>query len=182
MNEAADAHASALEASNAMKRVRGADVVPHLVPYLRQFLADNPDPDRNVFIMMRFRETEQMASIHSTLCDALARHGMTGLRADDKDYTGELWTNLQVYMTGCHLGIAVFEDIDERDFNPNVSLELGYMFGTSRRCLLLKEKRLPALPADVVNRLYKPFDAFRIAETIDAEVARWVSVDLGMAK
>lgn len=179
---AANAHARKIEAANAIGRIRGVDSVPHLVPYLREFLTDHPDPDVNVFIMMRFRETEQMASIHRTMKDSLAGRGMSGLRADDKDYTGELWSNLQVYMTGCHLGIAVFEDIDDRDFNPNVSLELGYMLGISRRCLVLKEKRLPALPTDVANRLYKPFDAFRIAETIEAEIDRWVTVDLGLGQ
>lgn len=177
---AVEAHVRGIETANAIRRIRGANAVPHLVPFLRQFLADHPDPNVNVFIMMRFRATEQMGSIHQTLKAALARHGMSGLRADDKDYTGELWSNLQVYMTGCHLGIAVFEDIDERDFNPNVSLELGYMLGTSRRCLVLKEKHLPALPTDVANRLYKPFDAFQIVETIEAEIDRWVTVDLGV--
>lgn len=177
--DVADAHVQQLDTSQAVSRVRGADAVPHLVPYLRAFLASHPDPDRNVFIMMRFRDTDQMQSINRTIRDALAGHGMAGLRADDRDYTGELWSNLQIYMTGCHFGIAVFEDIDDRDFNPNVSLELGYMLGTSRRCLLLKEKRLPNLPTDVVNRLYKPFDAFHIEETVSAQIDRWVSVDLG---
>ncbi len=175
----ASAHVVEVERTVAISRVKGADTIPHLSDYLREFLNDNPDPDRNVFLMMRFQDTEQMRSVNDSLRNSLAANGMNPLRADDKDYTGELWTNLQVYMAGCHLGVAVFEDIDNRDFNPNVSLELGYMLGTGRRCLLLKEKRLPTLPADVVNRLYKPFDAFKIESTIRAQVDRWVQVDLG---
>jgi hypothetical protein len=80
---------------------------------------------------------------------------------------------------GCTRGIAVFEDIDERDFNPNVSLELGYMLGRSKRCLLLKEQRLPVLPADVIHRLHKPFDVFSISDTIRTLILRWIDVDLG---
>jgi hypothetical protein len=97
-----------------------------------------------------------------------------------RDYTGELWSNIEVYMTCSMYGVAVFEDIDKRDFNPNVSLELGYMLANRRRCLILKEQRLPDLPADVVHRLYKPFDMFDIERSVSREVARWVDVDLGI--
>lgn len=110
----------------------------------------------------------------------LNNYGFKALRADARDYTGELWSNIQVYMTGCQLGIAVFEDIEQRDFNPNVSLELGYMMAKQRRCLILKEKRLPNLPADVVHRLYKQFDMFDIERSVSREVANWVAIDLGV--
>ena len=32
-----------------------------------EFLRDHPDPSRNVFVMMRFRETEQYQSIHDSI-------------------------------------------------------------------------------------------------------------------
>jgi len=85
-------------------------------------------------------------------------------------------------MTCCRYGIAVFEDIERRDFNPNVSLELGYMLGRRKRSLILKERRLPNLPADVVHRLYKPFDMFAISDTVSREVNRWIEVDLGFPR
>lgn len=75
--------------------------------------------------------------------------------------------------------VSVFEDIDHRDFNPNVSLELGYMLGKHKRCLILKERRLQQLPTDVVNRLYKPFDAFDIEGSIGSQVLEWIDNDLG---
>jgi hypothetical protein len=178
---AADDHVRAIQEALATSGVRGIERVPHLVPFVRTFLRDHPDPARNVLIMMRFGRTDQLDAIHATLRSALEATGMTALRADDKDYTQELWTNLEVYMTGCEFGIAVFEQIDQRDFNPNVSLELGYMLATGRRCLLLKEQRLPTLPADVVHRLYKEFDAYHIEDTVGQQVRRWVSVDLGLA-
>jgi hypothetical protein len=128
--------------------------------------------------MMRFAPKDQLKTVHSAVRDTLTARGLQCVRADDRDYTGDVWSNIEVYLTGCKYGIAVFEDIDERDFNPNVSLELGYMMGRKRRCLLLKEKRLPKMPADVVHKLYQPWDAFKIEETISAQVARWVDVDL----
>lgn len=130
--------------------------------------------------MMRFLETDQMREIHEGITAELADRDYQGIRADDRDYTGELWSNVEVCMIGCSLGIAVFEDIEQREFNPNVSLELGYMLGRQKRCLLLKERRLPDLPADVVHRLYKPFDAFNIEETVRAQIGRWIEVDLGV--
>ena len=177
---AARAHATEVEATKALSRLGDTAHVRHLEPYLRTFLQDHPDYDRNVFIMMRFSETPQMKQIHESIVACLAGHGMNAVRADDRDYTGELWSNIEVYLTGCKYGIAVFEDVDQRDFNPNVSLELGYLMGRGKRTLLLKEKRLPQIPSDVVHRLYKEFDIFDVENSIRREVGKWVSIDLGL--
>jgi protein-tyrosine-phosphatase len=84
-------------------------------------------------------------------------------------------------MDACNYGIAVFEQIDERDINPNVSLELGYLRGQRKKCLILKEKRLPALQTDLSGYLYSEFDAFHITETVEAQVRRWLR-SIGIAK
>jgi hypothetical protein len=174
--------AYATEVERAQRFARLGDITgfTHLEQPLRVFLADHPEPLKNVFLMMRFDKTDQLAQITTSLHAALAAHGLTGLRADDRVYADELWPNVQTYMLGCALGIAVFEEIDNRGFNANISLELGFMFGRAKRCLPLKEKRMSAMPADVVGRLYRPFDAFKIEETIHAEVTRWIEVDLGL--
>jgi hypothetical protein len=172
------AHAKEIEALQVLGRLGDISPVRHLEEYLRRFLGDHPDPDRNVFVMMRFNDTDQMKQVYETIKSGLASRGMHAVRADDRDFTGELWSNIKVYLTGCHYGIAVFEDIDQRDYNPNVSLELGYMMGRGKRTLLLKEKRLPRLPSDVVHRLYKEFDIFDIATSVEREVGRWIDVDL----
>lgn len=179
---AAHDHVRDVERANALGKLGDLQGVTHLEPQLRQFLAHHPDFDRNVFVMMRFTDTAQMKEIYSAIRDTLAGRGMHAVRADDRDYTGELWSNIEVYLTCCKYGIAVFEALEnpDREFNPNVSLELGYMLGRRKRTLLLKEKRLPDLPADVVHRLYKPFDMFDISNSIAREVGRWVDVDLGL--
>lgn len=178
VKQIASDHLEAVERANRLGRVGDLTGLQHLEPGLRTFLDDYPRFDRNVFIMMRFLKSDQFSEIHEAIVRSLQTRGYHGIRADDRDYTGELWTNVEVCMMGCSMGIAVFEDIEQRDFNPNVSLELGYMLGRRRRCLLLKERRLPDLPTDVIHRLYKPFDVFNIAETVDAQIAQWIEVDL----
>lgn len=180
IDAAARAHAKEVETMNALGKLGDVEHVRHLESYLRTFLGDHPEYDRNVFIMMRFSETPQMKQIHDSIVVSLSDHGMNAVRADDRDYTGELWSNIEVYLTGCKYGIAVFEDVDHRDFNPNVSLELGYLMGRGKRTLLLKEKRLPRIPSDVVHRLYKEFDIFDIENSIKREVGKWVGIDLGL--
>lgn len=150
----------------------------HLETPLRAFLADHPTFDRNVFVMMRFKPTAQHRAIIETIRASLAANGYDAVRADDKAYVDELWSNIQVYALGCRFGIAVFEDIDAEPLNPNVALELGYMMARRKRTLILKEQRLAALPSDVIGHLYKPFDMFTIERSIRDRVNEWVNVDL----
>lgn len=173
-------HAREMETMNTLGKLGDISHVRHLENDLRRFLEDHPEPSRNVFVMMRFADTVQMNQIYESVKGALAELGMNAVRADDRDYTGELWSNIEVYLTGCQYGIAVFEDVEQRDFNPNVSLELGYLMGRGKRTLLLKEKRLPRVPSDVVHRLYKEFDIFDIDTSINREIKRWIGVDLGL--
>jgi hypothetical protein len=150
IEEVARAYVAAAEMSARLTRLGDLTGVEHLEPQLRQFLDDHPDPARNVFVMMRFHPSPQLQSVHTAIVQTLAARNMKGLRADDRVYIDDLWDNIRVYMTGCRYGIAVYEDIDQRDFNPNVAIELGYMLGHEKRCLILKEKRLPTIPADIV--------------------------------
>jgi len=178
IESAIEDHVREISETMTFDRLGDVEHVRHLRPYLEQFLADHPDPDCNVLVMMPFAETPQLTTIHSTIQSALEQRGLKALRVDDRDFTGDLWSNIEVYLTGCRFGIAVFEDIDRRDFNPNVSLELGYMMGRGKRCLLLKEQRLAQMPSDVAHKLYRTFDSYNIEATVSAEVGRWLDVDL----
>tara|TARA_R110000787_G_scaffold453_1_gene1719 strand:+ start:4667 stop:5590 length:924 start_codon:yes stop_codon:yes gene_type:complete len=151
-------------------------------PLLDSFSDDHPNFERNVFVAMRFADTPQNAEIWKAISETLASLGMTAHRADTKVYPrdDDLWTNVCVYMLGCKYGICVFEEIDQRDFNPNVQIEYGFMRATDRRVLLLKDSRQPSMPTDIVGKVYKPFDTFQITKTISEQVARWVKSDLGL--
>lgn len=145
----------------------------HYTRFLKTFLADHPDVDKNVFLMMRFRPGQQYDEIVQVLRESLKTYGLNVIRADDKDYTGDLWENVCLYMLGSRLGIAVFEEIDQRDFNPNIALELGFMMAQNKRCLILKDQRMPRMPTDIVGKLYREFDTYKIAESINKSVDLW---------
>ena len=144
-------------------------------------LFDYPKASSNVFIMMRFRDTKQHREILAALRDALSYYGLNGLRADDKNYSDSLWSNVKSYLDACDSGIAVFEQIEDDDFNPNVSLELGFMMALKKPVLLLKEKHLKALPADVVENLYRTFDSYDVSASVRPSVLQWLR-DMGIAK
>jgi protein-tyrosine-phosphatase len=112
----------------------------------------------------------------------LEGYSLSLIRADLKQFKPTLWDNVKCCMDASNYGIAVFEQIDERDINPNISLELGYMLSQGKKCLLLKEKRVPTLPSDLVGHLYRNFDSYDIEKTIKHEVENWLKSDLGYRK
>jgi len=92
-----------------------------LQPYFPEFFRDHPDEAHNVFLMMRFREGDRYVEIHEALRRHMKVFGLNVVRADDRAYTDDLWDNVRLYMLGSKYGVAVFEQIDTRDFNPRLS-------------------------------------------------------------
>ena len=153
-----------------------------LEPFVNSFFQDHPDFASNVFIAMRFRSGKQFVEMHDAVRSALAKYGLKGLRSDDKTYPhdGDLWNNICVYMMGCKFGVCIFEEIDEREFNPNVPLEYGFMRALNRQVLLLKDIRMPKMPADITGKLYRSFDTYNITLTIHEQISQWAERDLGL--
>jgi nucleoside 2-deoxyribosyltransferase len=102
-------------------------------------------------------------------------HQFVALRADDKQYHDDTLWNILTYMYGCRFGIAVFERIEVDAFNPNVSLEVGYMMGLGKPVCYLEERTLPALHTDLVGRLYQTFDLQSCEETIPRALWKWMT-------
>jgi protein-tyrosine-phosphatase len=144
-------------------------------------MAISQDAGASVFLMIRFREAEQFETIAKVLAETLDQYALALVRADYKYHYDELWANVRHCMDTSAYGIAIFEHMAEPTLSPNVSLELGYMLAKGKRCLLLKEKRVPSLQADLVGHLCHEFDSDRIPETVSAEVRHWLR-DLGIAK
>jgi hypothetical protein len=165
-------------------QVRAPVGYEQLQPQLDAFTRDNPIHEKNVFIVMRFRQDKHFLEIRDAIRNALSGYGLKGLRADDRMYPneGDLWSNICTYMLGCSHAVCVFEDIDERDFNPNVSLEYGFMRALNKPILLLKEKRLPRMPTDIVGKLYRDFDAHNIEPTINRQIIDWCEKDLRLSR
>lgn len=142
---------------------------------LARLRADHPHADRTAFIMMRFARSRLHQEIVTAIRAALAQVGIAALRADDKEYHDDLFVNVATYMHGCSFGVAVFERLEVEDFNPNVSLEVGYMQALRKPVCLLKDKTLETLHADLMGKLYRSFDPQSPGATIPPELNRWLN-------
>ena len=149
--------------------------LPEIASGIEKFRNEHPSPLKTAFIIMRFGSTSAHIAIVDSIKSALQRYGIKGLRADDREYMDELFPNIKTYMHACDFGIAVFDRIDNDDFNPNVSLEVGYMLGMRKDVMLLKDATLKSLHTDLTGKLYRPFDTQKPAETIPNQVENWLS-------
>lgn len=113
---------------------------------LNRFKTDHPNPDKVAFIMMQFGQTRAHTEITEAVRYGLAAHGIEGVRADGKRYHDFLFLNVLTYMHGCGLGMAIYERIETQTYNPNVALEVGYLFAMRKPVCLLKDRTLDTLP------------------------------------
>lgn len=148
---------------------------PELASGLEKFRRDYPVGNRTAFIIMQFGDTRLHEDIVETIKNELQKHNIAALRANDKEYMDDLFPNVKVYMHACDFGIAVFDRITEDDFNPNVTLEVGYMLGMGKDVLLLKDKTLKSLSTDLTGRLYKQFDTTDVKNTLPKQIEKWLS-------
>ena len=151
----------------------------HLSGALEKFFQDNPHYETNVLVIMRFNESQQFEDIARSIEVGLKKYGLNALRADQKAYHDNLAENVYTYLIGCKYSVVVFEEIEERSFNPNVALETGYCLALNKRLLLLKDSRMPRLPTDIIGKIFKPFDVYNIKQSILKQVDQWI-VDLGI--
>ncbi len=140
-------------------------------------------PETTAFIMMQFAQTEAHNKIVSAIKAALANEGITALRADDRQYHDDVFPNVKTYMHGCDFGVAVFERIEDEVFNPNISLEVGYLLALGKPICYLKDKSLKRLPTDLISKLYREFDTHAVESTLPAPLLKWLQEKrIGMPK
>ena len=96
--------------------------------------------------------------------------------------TDNLFPNVEVFMHGCDFGIAIlFDDKDapsEYKINPNVSLEIGYMYANKKPILILKENTLKKedINVDLIGRLYYEFDRSELGgDGLIKRVKEWLN-------
>jgi hypothetical protein len=152
-----------------------------LLPSLSMFQRDHPDPMKNGFIIMQFSDSKPHRAILESVRATLGEFHLDGLRSDEREYSDELLTNIRTYMHGCGFGIAIFERLLEDDFNPNISLEVGYMMAQGKPVCFLKDKTLKSLHTDIVGKLYRDFDTQEPAGTIPGQLENWLR-DKGFIK
>ncbi len=145
-------------------------------------LAENPY-NRNVFIMMPFRHEndERYESVVTAIKDTLSAHGFKGWLASDKTLSNQLWDNVACFMLACKYGISVFTRVEReteirvKEFNPNVSLELGFFLSRGKRVLIMKDAILPSLHTDLVGHLYEQFDLNNSKAQVPPIINKWAN-------
>lgn len=139
---------------------------------LEHFLKNHPY-DRNVFLMMPFRDATKKirASIRSTC----AKYKLHLVIADETHIVeNDLNSNVLSCLLGAKYGIAVFSRPEsQQTVNPNVSYELGMMHRDDKVCLILKDRRLRALPADLIGYLYTEYSAAD-QQSLVSHVELWI--------
>src|SRR5262249_13247858 len=86
----------------------------------------------------------------------------------------DLWSNVLTFLKGCPFGVAVFEQSDTRDYNPNVALEVGHMIALEKPVCILKERSVPSVPTDLLHRLYIEYDHFDLPGILQDRLPRWL--------
>lgn len=153
---------------------------PGLIERLRSFLVEHPF-DTNVFAMTRFPDptdsTDLVASSVALARDVCRGHGLQLHLASDRAIDDDLWTNVAAHMWASRYGIAFFEDRVGRGINYNLTIEVGSMLMTGRRCALLKDRTIDKMPTDFVGRIYKSID-FDDPNGIASAIHLWIRDDL----
>lgn len=152
----------------------GMIIRDELVEPLRRFHADYKNSEKCGFLMMKYEDTSIQTEIERIVKEHFRSIDFNILRADDKWYSDDLLTNIKTYMHGCYFGIALFERINTNYFNPNVSLEIGYMMSLNKPILYLKDKTLVSLQTDLVGKLYSEFDFQKPKDTLPKVIDKWL--------
>lgn len=124
--------------------------IPRMQDFLRQHTFD-----RNVFVMVAYRK--KLDELIDQISDGLNDLGLNAIVARDHRLTDDLYNPLACLLC-CNYGVAIFDQPEKKQtHNPNVVYELGMMQLLKRRCIILKHKKLPVMPSDLLSRLYEPY-------------------------
>lgn len=113
--------------------------------------------EKNVFMMMRFRESNK--DLSDFIVETLASVGYHGVRADDAkwDITKNVYNPIAVLYC-CKYGIALFDEAETNQaYNANVVYELAMMQCLGRDCLILRNDSLPPVPFDLIKDLHNHY-------------------------
>lgn len=148
---------------------------PDIATGLEKVREDFPIGSKIAFIIMKYGNTSIHEEVLKNIKDVLKDYGIIGLRADDKEYIEDLFQNIKVYMHICNFAIAVYDRILSDDFNPNVSLEVGYLLAMKKPVMILKDRTINTLNTDLMSKLYKEFNTTNSKETIKNAIEKWLN-------
>ncbi|HEV2840931.1 MAG TPA: hypothetical protein VGW39_06380 [Chthoniobacterales bacterium] len=158
---------------------------PSLISGLQKFLVAHPF-EKNVFGMTRFPEIGDKAAAPDPIGPALeiarevcSAHGLEFHLASDRAIDDDLWKNVAAHMWASQYGIAFFENRSGKGLNYNLTIEVGGMLITGRRCALLKDSSIDRMPSDLVGQIYKSID-FDKSATVRKSLHQWIRDDLSL--
>lgn len=151
----------------------------YIKPYLNKFLKRFPHIDRNVLVMMPF-STPSANAVYEAVRAEVQDHGLIALRADSHAFSPILWWNVVTCMLGSTYGVVVYEPVNDIPFNPNVSIEAGFMRALDKSVLFLATDELGAMPVDFAGHIFKTYSANprRLRNSIHDAVKDWIENDL----
>lgn len=147
---------------------------PEIAMSLDRLRTKHPDPKKLGFLVMRFTVAKPFAKIVEIIKQTGDKHGLNIIRADENEFHADLWGNVRTHLHGCGFGIAVYERIESEEPNANVGLEVGYLMAMNKPILLLKDKTVTTLQADLAGKLYKEFDPHAPETTIPEQLTKWL--------
>lgn len=164
--------------------VEHATIPPFLAPVgsslgLRNVLSKSPF-ERNVMLITRFPkdDADHFGGLIDEIRQAVNEHGLVLHLASDGNARDTLWENVVTYMWACKYAIVLMDSADG-SLNSNVLIEIGGMLMTGRRCAILRDESVPAMPSDLVGHIYKPTKLADHGGTV-AVIHEWISTDLGL--
>ena len=151
----------------------------YLESSLDKFARVHPHLDRNVFVAMPFSGS-RADLIFKAVSAELSDHGLVPLRADQRAFASSLWWNVLTYMLGSSYGVTIYEPHEDIPFNPNVSIEAGFMLALDRPVLFLANETLSKLPTDFSGFIYKTYSSAMnlLTRTARIGVRDWIEHDL----
>lgn len=154
-----------------------------LLPYKDKIIRKSNDFNKNVFIMIKYREANLLLRNH--IKDVLKKIGFNAVYANDTQWkiTDDVYNPLAV-LCCCKYGIAIFDSPEEaQSYNPNVAYELGIMHFQIKECLILMNKNiLDPKPFDLLAKIYKSYtDSLEIEGLIKTWVEEIKAQDLNVS-
>lgn len=124
------------------------------LPEMRKFLESNPF-ENNVFIMTAYRK--KLEPLMTAIRSATVKSGLNPVIARDHVLTDDLYNPIACLLC-CKYGIAIFDHGEaDQKHNANVVYELAVMQILKRKCIILKNRNVPSMPSDFLQKLYEPY-------------------------
>lgn len=146
--------------------------------------------DKSVFVMTKYPEklrknasqkmkdkNSALEKVIETVKGSIEKCGFAPRIVSDKSYhsSGLLWDDIELYLLGCSMGIAIVEDKYKPELNPNVALEWGWMRAMGKKVLFLVEEDFKNFRADWDGLTKREFKWDSPKVDIPKEIKGWLS-------